>query len=322
MMHGLAHDEARDALGALALDALDASERAAVLAHVADCGSCRDELSALRETAAKLTYVVEPVPMPDDQRDRVRARLLARAASEPKPKPIPAALAQAHAPQLRILEPSHVPLNPTPRDTPVPPPVVLRPTVVPLNAALVAALRMEARARWMAAAAIVVAVGSVWALINTREERDEMRVQLQVASVEGRADGRVLDSLRAGITARERMIANLTGPQVAVVTLASGTPRAASARMFWDQSVNAWTFVAHNLPQPRNGRAYQLWLVTASTKISAGTFTPDGAGDAVVRANYALPKGDLAAVAVTDEPARGSPQPTTVPVLVGSTKGR
>lgn len=324
MINGMAHEDAREALGALALDALDASERAAVLAHVADCASCRDELVALRETAAKLAYVVEPVPMPDEQRDRIRARLLARVATERAPAAVSTLPLLAHAPPtpLRMVEATHAPRHTPHHDTPSLPPLVLRPALVPHDTVVLAAHRMEARAGWLAAAAIVVAVGSVWALINTREERDDMRVQLQLASVEGRADGKVLDSLRAAVTTRDRMIANLTGPEVAVVTLAANSPRSPSARMFWDQSVNAWTFVAHNMQQPRPGRSYQLWLVTATAKISAGTFSPDGRGDAVVHATYALPRDALAAVAVTDEPTEGSVQPTTTPVLVGAAKGR
>jgi anti-sigma-K factor RskA len=80
--------------------------------------------------------------------------------------------------------------------------------------------------------------------------------------------------------------------------------------------------VAHRLPAPAAGRAYQLWLVTASAKISAGTFSPDAGGDAVVRATYALPATALAAVAVTDEPAAGSAQPTTAPLLLASSDAR
>jgi anti-sigma-K factor RskA len=91
--------------------------------------------------------------------------------------------------------------------------------------------------------------------------------------------------------------------------------------MFWDQSVDAWTFVAHHLPAPKPGRTYQLWLVTPTSKISAGTFAPGTNGDAVVRAKYALPKNALAAVAVTDEPDSGSAQPTTAPFMVGTKAG-
>ena len=88
--------------------------------------------------------------------------------------------------------------------------------------------------------------------------------------------------------------------------------------MFWDHSRNAWTLVAHNLPMPRAGRTYQLWLMTPTSKISAGTFMPEHNGEAMVRATYALARDSLRAVAVTDEPAGGMPQPTGSYVVVGN----
>ena len=94
--------------------------------------------------------------------------------------------------------------------------------------------------------------------------------------------------------------------------------RAPFARMFWDTARNTWTLVAHNMPELRPGRTYQLWLVTPTAKISAGTFRPTPDGEVMMQANYALPKDSLAAVAVTDEPMGGSPQPTTQPFLVAS----
>jgi hypothetical protein len=332
MSNGMVHEEAREALEALALDALDASERAAVLAHLAGCESCRAELVVLRATAAELTYAVAPVPMSDVQRDHVRARLLARASTDPHhtpidvpaiPEELPLAaplVGPVHSPQ-RVLMPTHVP--PTEHHGRHPTPStgrVLVPSVVPHAAHPPRSL--EARARWLAAAAIVVAVGAVSMLLQVTDERDTLRAELQMASNENRADGRVLDSLRAGVRDRQHLIENLTGPEVAVVTLAANGARAPSARMFWNQSANAWTFVAHNLSAPQAGRRYQLWLVTPSAKISAGTFVPNAMGDAVVRATYALPRDALAAVAVTDEPEAGSAQPTTVPVIVGSARGR
>ena len=114
------------------------------------------------------------------------------------------------------------------------------------------------------------------------------------------------------------MIANLTGAQVAVMTLASAGPQSPTGRMFWDQAHDAWTFVAHRVPMPKPGRTYQLWLVTPTAKISAGTFSPKPNGDVMMRATYALAKDSLAAVAVTDEPGSGSAQPTTAPFLIAS----
>jgi anti-sigma-K factor RskA len=68
----------------------------------------------------------------------------------------------------------------------------------------------------------------------------------------------------------------------------------------------------------RPGREYQLWLVTPGRKISAGTFTAGAGGTAVVQAEYALSPDSLQAVAVTEEPAGGLPQPTGEIILAGA----
>ena len=175
---------------------------------------------------------------------------------------------------------------------------------------------------WIALAASIVAAVSLASLFQVNRERETIAAAYASAAVDRTATRASLDSLRAAMTDRDKLIANLTGPDVAVVTMASAGPQTPSARMFWDQSVNAWTFVAHNLAKPKAGRTYQLWLVTASQKISAGTFRPGANGEAVVRATYALAKDSLAAVAVTDEPEAGSTQPTTVPFIVGMKSAR
>lgn len=303
--NGMAHKEAREALGALALDALGAPERAAVLAHVDGCAVCRNALAALEATAAELAYAVRPVPMPDAQRDGIRERLVRRAAAERSDAHHGAGVRLAlHGPSAELVpaieadgeKPFHILIPHTANEG------LQHPTHWTAG-----------RAWWLALAASLVAVVSLGSLYQVTKERDAITAAYQVTV----GDRVVTDSLRASLTDRDHLIANLTGPQVAVVTLASSGARAPSARMFWDQSVDAWTFVAHNLPKLKTGRTYQLWLVTAKQKISAGTFIPGANGDAVVRATYALPKGALAAVAVTDEPEAGSAQPTTVPVIVG-----
>jgi anti-sigma-K factor RskA len=98
---------------------------------------------------------------------------------------------------------------------------------------------------------------------------------------------------------------------------ASGKP-AASALMFWDRASNTWTMYAHDMPKLAAGRTYQLWLVTPSAKISAGTFAPDSTGGAHLQANYALAADSLRAVAVTLEPAGGVSQPTGPIVIAGT----
>lgn len=168
-------------------------------------------------------------------------------------------------------------------------------------------------AGWLAAAALAGLVATSALLVSSRVRRDE-----QLADARGAYIGaaRRADSLGTLLADRDQLVGSLSGADVAVLDLASGGSRAPRGRMFWDRATNRWTFFAHNLPAPPPGRTYQLWLVTPSARISAGTFTPRDR-EAVVRAEYALPRDSLRAVAVTEEPAGGVPQPTGTIVLIG-----
>jgi anti-sigma-K factor RskA len=124
-------------------------------------------------------------------------------------------------------------------------------------------------------------------------------------------------ALRATVADQAQAIERLTGPDVRVVELASARSSTPRARLFWDRASDSWLFYAHRLPRARPGRTYQLWLVTRTAKISAGTFDSSPAGDASLRARYPLSPADLTAVAVTDEPAGGVPVATGQVVLLG-----
>ena len=297
MSEGMTHEQAREALEALALDALDAPERDAVMAHVASCATCQSELAALENTANELAYAATPLPMPPAQRDRIRARLLARTAADRGSRdPI-----AASAPPMRV-EPTRA---------------AARADVTPIRPGA-PTRRAFGPAVWLAMAASVVAILGVGAFARATRERDALREALVATRAANGEQLAALDSLRAAVASRDRMLANLTGPQVAVMRFASTVQAAPTGMMFWDQRHDAWTFVAHRVPMPKVGRTYQLWLVTPTTKISAGTFSPTPDGEVMMQATYALPTDSLAAVAVTDEPQGGSQAPTTQPFLVAA----
>jgi anti-sigma-K factor RskA len=78
-------------------------------------------------------------------------------------------------------------------------------------------------------------------------------------------------------------------------------------------SLGEAVFVADDLQAAPAGETYQLWFVNADgSAASAGTFAPHD-GDAAVP--LVGSPGAAAAVGMTLEPAGGSPQPTTQPVL-------
>jgi Anti-sigma-K factor rskA. len=313
MSNGLRHEDAWNALEAIALDALDASERGAVMAHVAGCSVCQGELAALENAAAQLAFAVRPVPMSDAARDRVKSRLMKRVSvgrsETPRDNEVGRGRTPRHRPTAELEAELEVP-GEKPFHILVPDP----------DAPLAHPARMHVssqRAWWLAAAASLIAAVSLASLYQVTRERDALTTAFQAVSLDKSGSRQAAESLRATLAARDRVIANLTGPNVAVMTLASTGPNAPSARMFWNQSANAWTLVAHRLPKPLPGRTYQLWFVTTKQKISAGTFTSGANGDAMMQATYALPSdAKLAALAVTDEPEAGSPQPTTTPVLL------
>jgi anti-sigma factor RsiW len=296
MSDGMTHEQAREALEALALDALDASERGAVMAHVATCVICQSELAALENTAGELAYAATPIPMSPAQRDRIRARLMARAAAD-----------RMSFDPLAPVTPLRVESGRGPAGAGVTP---LRPSAP--------ARRALGPTAWMAMAAGLVAILSGAAFLKASRERDAARASLAAVQAASGTQVTALDSLRTALKTREQVIANLIGPQVTVMTLTSTMPTAPTARMFWDQQHDAWTFVAHHIPMPKAGRTYQMWLVTPTAKISAGTFMPSRDGEVMMQATYPMPKDSLAAVAVTDEPMGGSPQPTTPPMMVAS----
>lgn len=283
MTGAMSHDEVRATLGAAALDTLSDEEQRAVLLHAVTCAECGAELAELRATTSSLAYAAPAASLDPERSAALRSRLLARATED-------AAARSRTGERFR--------LGRARSGAPGGVPGASRARWPAIAGALSAAL----------AAALVVA-----ALLLGRERQtvDSLRAQLGVRSTS-------IDSLTAALAAQREILAGITGPDVGVITLTAAGQREPGALMFWDRATNRWTLFAHHLATPAAGRTYQLWLVTDTAKISAGTFASDSAGSAVVRAEHALAPGALRAVAVTDEPAGGVPQPTGPVVLVGS----
>jgi anti-sigma-K factor RskA len=79
-------------------------------------------------------------------------------------------------------------------------------------------------------------------------------------------------------------------------------------------------FYASQLPALPANRVYQLWLIRSRGQAiaSAGIFQPDSAHRATVQLSDPALLTNLTTLAVTDEPAGGSPQPTGNKWLIGS----
>lgn len=306
------HEELRDALAAEAVDALDGEEREQLLAHLAGCAACSAELETLRASAALLAFSAPHRPMDPARSAGVRSRLLARAAQDRESTtqiaPAPPLPAPGDDPDVTLI--GAPPPPPTPAVVaPIVVPARREPDVIPITSAR----RRPSILPWLAAAAslvLLVGVGMYAASLRGRLATVEDRYQTAE---------RERFALERRVREREATLAAISAPATRVIEMAAARPAAPSGRMFWDPSTNRWTFFAHNLPAVREGREYQLWLITADQqKIPAGTFRPDAGGSAIVQATYALAADALAAVAVTEEPAGGLPQPSGEVVVAGA----
>jgi len=69
---------------------------------------------------------------------------------------------------------------------------------------------------------------------------------------------------------------------------------------------------ADQMPSLPSARTLQLWFVPKTGKpLSVAIFHPDASGQIALVAPVNMPMNEIAALAVTEEPAGGSPQPTT-----------
>jgi hypothetical protein len=283
----MSHEAAFAELDAIAFDLLDAVERDAIMAHVSRCAECRAELAALRETVADLAYATPAVPAPTvASHARIRERLVARAASD----------AQSRRP------------NGTP---------ILLPRVATPPAAQ-GAVNWRRPGGWLTVAAGILFVASLGAIGWLRRGRQDLMDALKSQAMVAEAARHAVDSLSDQLARRDSLVAEIAGRDVSALTLTSPIATEPYARMFWDRTRHTWTMIAHRMPELRSGRTYQLWLVTPTSKISAGTFTVRN-GDAVVRATYDLTE-PLSAIAVTDEPAGGVAQPTGQVIVAAQSK--
>jgi len=153
---------------------------------------------------------------------------------------------------------------------------------------------------WLAAAAsLALAVISGLAYWNERGERLALEQRYEEARTE--------------VAGRDSLLATLLGPRVQTATLAA-TGEPPSMRLFWNREQGVVVLAAYDLPPAAAGRTYQLWgIAEGEAPVSLGT-DPDGRATVTL----SVPPGlalDLSAV--TEEPAGGSPQPTTTPFLVG-----
>lgn len=78
------------------------------------------------------------------------------------------------------------------------------------------------------------------------------------------------------------------------------------------------SLVVENLPVPEAAHQYQVWLTQGKERISGGTFSVNDHGYGVIEILAPEPLMSYSVFILTEEPAGGSPAPTSAVVLEGS----
>ena len=254
----------KELIGAYALGALDAEERATFEAHLAtDCADCAKDVEEARWLVSQLAYLA-PEAEPSDM---LKGRLMQTVRAE----------AQA-AKQV------------APRQSSVP--VLL----------------------WVGVAAMLLfSVYSAW---NARQTSNQLRAaQQQIAAI--LAERAELEK-QAALEKREAAI--VTDPASVKITLRSQDAQTPQLEARWHSQLGI-VVTGQNISAPSGSRVLQLWLipkVAGGKPIPSLTWRPNGEGkfDLLV---FNPPEliAETKALAVTEEPAGGSSQPTTTPRWVG-----
>jgi len=160
----------------------------------------------------------------------------------------------------------------------------------------------------VAAAAIVVAVLFGLAQAHTQTELNQARAQNQALALD---KARIIAELDQARAHDQALAAILGAPHVTL--LSQRTTKGGVAVVVLDAAKRQLVVATSGLPALPPGQVYQLWLIGPVKIVSAGLLPAAESGVTSPVVATGIVKGDK--LGLTVEPAGGSKQPTTVPIL-------
>jgi anti-sigma-K factor RskA len=204
-----------------------------------------------------------------------------------------------------------------------------------LRARLLETARAEARAartaralgRWRIVGAVAATVALVTTGLLAREAQHGAAQATALAelaaanaSLERRLDdqGRTLVGLREALDAQGQVLRVLGGPRTLSASLAPKEGYAGSGRVLVDAESGEAAIVLAGLPAAAAGTTYELWAIRGDRPPEPAGLLAVGAGPTTAaRIAPVRAPGEVAAFALSIEPAGGSQSPSGPIVLVG-----
>ncbi|HEY7490642.1 MAG TPA: anti-sigma factor [Candidatus Tectomicrobia bacterium] len=159
--------------------------------------------------------------------------------------------------------------------------------------------------RWVPVLAVVNALlflGAAWWAWQGWQEVAHVRAQWQQTTQQ--------------LEGQRQALALLTRPDSRPVPLRSASTQARGTLLLHASTPDA-VLVVQDLPPLKPGRVYQLWLRRGESRDNGGVFRVDEQGFGVVLIHAPYPLAAYQRAGITEEPAGGSPGPTSPGVIGG-----
>lgn len=172
------------------------------------------------------------------------------------------------------------------------------------------------RIRWVPALLATALAASAVFAVNLREQVQELELQLSTQAL-------ALDSTRQRLAQRESTLQTLTdgGNDLVLVRLTPNTQAGPALQVYWNPRSGKAVIHASGLAPIAEDRAYCLWMIRDGKPVPLTLFRPGSDGSQLLHdITVATGTAGVAAFAVTEEAATGSPVPTMTPFLVGEVK--
>lgn len=168
-------------------------------------------------------------------------------------------------------------------------------------------------ARYMAAAAIVLLVGSVvlnFYYFNKYRDYSQRYDQLLASQTELAKNNHAMQTRMSNY---EQTIQGLTNPYMAKVTMeGKGVPNNASpdpastATILWDTRTKDVYLMVNSLPMPETGKQYQLWAIVDNQPVDAGMLDMSHGHMMVKMKN--IPRAQLFAITLEEQGGSATPK--------------
>ncbi len=274
------HDDPALLTGAYALDALSDDERALLEDVLTTSPELQAETDSLRETALQLAYAVAPIEAPAS----LKTSLLAQIATTPQAAPVASTARTAPAQEARPAPAAQV-------------------TSIDAGPAAGGRASSEARRRWFQRPAVMLTAAAAVAAVFFGG--------LGVGSVfdPSNSSGPGTTQASSGL---DRIYAASDFQRTTTKVEGGG-----SATVVWSNDLGKSAVILDGVQQAPKGKTYELWYIGGEAE--GGSITAaglvDGAADGVHSAVLKGSMSDGATIGMTVEPAGGSDQPTTTPIM-------